>query len=275
MPGTTRNQRKALVTNRVTTVASLAALDLGPKPKLDGIGSTALVRIHSQAQLQVEGRKQGHLVYKLLEPKEPNTGLAALPAPSAGDIFLDLEGDPFAFHTGLEYLMGILTVPEQTDREPSHQSLWSFDRTDEKAAFSKLIAHVMETWQKYPGMHIYHYAPYEPTQIKRMAGQQGICIDEVDQLLRARVFVDLYRVVRQGVRASVESYSIKKIEQLYDFKRAVLARDSVLAIQTFAGALALGEMFLKIFSSPSSPTIEKTVFRHGSFAHGLKSGGSS
>jgi uncharacterized protein len=89
-------------------------------------------------------------------------------------------------------------------------------------------------------MHIYHYAPYEPTQVKRMAGQHGICIDEVDQLLRARVFVDLYRIVRQGVRASVESYSIKKIEQLYDFKRAVPARDSVLAIQALAGALALG-----------------------------------
>ncbi len=240
VPGTTRNQRKVLVANGVTTVASLAALDLGPKPKLDGIGTTALVRIHSQAQLQVEGRKQGHLVYKLLEPNELNTGLGALPAPSAGDIFLDLEGDPFAFLTGLEYLMGILTVPEQADKEPSYQSLWSFDRTDEQAAFSKLIAHVMETWRKHPGMHIYHYAAYEPTQIKRMAGQHGICIDEVDQLLRARAFVDLYRVVRQGVRASVEGYSIKKIEELYGFKRTMQARDSVLALQAFAGALALG-----------------------------------
>lgn len=240
VPGTTRNQRKVLVTNGVTTVASLAALDLGPKPKFDGIGRTALARLHGQAQLQIEGRNQGHLIYKLLEPKEPNTGLAALPALSAGDIFLDLEGDPFAFETGLEYLMGILNVPEQADTEPSYQSLWSFDRTHEQAAFGKLIAHVMETWRKHPGMHIYHYAAYEPTQIKRMAGQHGICIDEVDQLLRARVFVDLYRIVRQGVRASVESYSIKKIEELYGFKRTMQARDSVLALQAFAGALALG-----------------------------------
>jgi predicted RecB family nuclease len=240
VPGTTGNQRKVLVTNGVGTVASLAALDLGPKAKLEGIGSTALARIHKQAKVQVRGRRQGHLVYELLEPKQPNTGLAALPAPSAGDTFLDLEGDAFAFQTGLEYLVGILTVPEQAGEEPSYRSLWSLDRADEKVTFSKLIAHVMETWQKHPGMHIYHYAPYEPTQIKRMAGQHGICIDEVDQLLRARVFVDLYRVVRQGIRASVESYSIKKIEQLYDFKRAVPARDSVLAIQTLTGAFALG-----------------------------------
>ncbi len=241
VPGTTRNQRKVLVANHVSTVASLAALDLGPKPKLDGIGSTALVRIHNQARVQVEGRRADGLVYELLEPIEPNTGLAALPAPSAGDVFLDLEGDTFAFQTGLEYLIGVLIVSDQGNGEPSYQALWSFDRTNEKDAFSKFIALVIERWQKHPGMHVYHYAPYEPTQIKRMAGQHGVCIDEVDQLLRARIFVDLYRVVRQGVRASVESYSIKKIEELYKFERAAPARDSVVALQAFAGALALGD----------------------------------
>jgi uncharacterized protein len=241
VPGTTRNQRKVLVANGVTTVANLAALDLGPKPKLDGIGSAALVRIHNQARVQVEGRRQGHLVYELLEPKESNTGLAALPAPSAGDVFLDLEGDPFAFQTGLEYLMGVLTAPEQVDDIPAYQPSWSFDRTIEKEAFSKFIALVMERWKKHPGMHVYHYAPYEPTQIKRMAGQHGICIDEVDQLLWARIFVDLYRVLRQGVRASVESYSIKKIEGFYEFKRVVPARASVVVLEAFAAALAMGD----------------------------------
>jgi predicted RecB family nuclease len=240
VPGTTRNQRKVLFAQGVTTVASLARIDLGPKPKIDGIGSTALVRIQKQAQLQVKGRGQENLIYELLEPIERNTGLAALPAPSAGDVFLDLEGDPFACQTGLEYLMGILTAPDRADAKPSYEPLWSFDRTNEKDAFSKFIALVMESWQKHPGMHVYHYASYEPTQIKRMAGQHGICIDEVDQLLRARIFVDLYRVVRQGLRAAVESYSIKKIEELYKFKRAAAPRDSVLALQAFAGALALG-----------------------------------
>ena len=37
----------------------------------------------------------------------------------------------------------------------------------------------------------------------------------MDRLLRGEVLVDLYRVVRQGLRAGVESYSIKKIEPLY------------------------------------------------------------
>jgi uncharacterized protein len=51
-------------------------------------------------------------------------------------------------------------------------------------------------------MHIYHYASYEPPAIKHLAGRHGTCVDEVDQLLRAGAFVDLYRVVRQGLRAS-------------------------------------------------------------------------
>ena len=239
--GISRNHRKALVARDVTTVASLSQLDLAATPKLDGIGKPALLRIHEQARLQVQGRDEGHLVYELLNTKEPDQGLAALPAPSPGDLFLDLEGDSYAFETGIEYLFGVLTLPEEAAAEPSYESLWSFDRTEEKKAFEKFIAMVMERWHRYPDMHIYHYAAYEPTAIKRLAGQHAVCIDEVDQLLRAGIFVDLYRVVRQGVRASVESYSIKKLEPLYGFNRAVSARDSVLALQTFGAALALGD----------------------------------
>ena len=147
----------------------------------------------------MEGREAGHLVYELLNTDKPDEGLAALPAPSPGDVFLDLEGDSYAFETGIEYLFGILTFPE-AGGEPFYQSLWSFDRAEEKRAFEKFISSVMERWQRHPDMHVYHYAPYEPTAIKRLAGQHAVCIDEVDQLLRAGIFVDLYRVVKQGVR---------------------------------------------------------------------------
>jgi len=240
--GLSRNQRKALATRDVTTVVRLSQLDLAGTPKIDGIGKAALLRIHEQARLQVEGRHAGYLVYELLQTDEADTGLAALPAPSPGDVFLDLEGDPYAFETGLEYLFGVLTLSEQADVEPSYESLWSFDRGEEKEAFEKFITKVLERWQRHPDMHVYHYAAYEPTAIKRLAAQHGVCIDEVDRLLKARIFVDLYRVVRQGVRASVESYSIKKLEPLYCFKRAASARDSVVALQTFEATLALGNV---------------------------------
>ena len=239
--GITRNQRKALVARDVTTVARLARLDLSAPPKIDGIGNAALMRIHEQARLQVQGRQEGHLVYELLENSEPDTGLAALPAPSPGDVFLDLEGDPYAFDHGLEYLIGVVTVPDEGRSEPSYEPLWSFDRAQEKEAFRRFIGKVMELWGQHPDMHIYHYASYEPTAVKRLAGQHATCVDEVDQLLRAGIFVDLYRVIRQGIRVSVESYSIKKLEPLYGFMRAVAPRDSVIALQRFGAALALGD----------------------------------
>ena len=43
--------------------------------------------------------------------------------------------------------------------------------------------------------------------------------EEIDRMLRAKLFVDLYAVVRHALRAGVESYSIKQLEQFYGFKR--------------------------------------------------------
>jgi uncharacterized protein len=237
--GITRTQRKALAERDVTSVAALARVDLATLPRMDGVRQPTLVRLLDQAELLVEGRNQGHLIYKILDI-ETNAGLCELPAPSQWDVFLDLEGDPYVFGHDLEYLMGMLTLPEQAGGQPTYQSIWSFDPSEERESFAKFMEIIMDRLNRYPEMHIYHYASYEPTAIKRLAGRHGLGVDEVDQLLRAEVFVDLYRIVKQGIRASVESYSIKKIEGLYDFQRANPPRVSVLALQTFGAALAMG-----------------------------------
>ena len=54
---------------------------------------------------------------------------------------------------------------------------------------------------RHPGAHIYHYAAYEPTALKRLAMRYATMEAELDQLLRERRFVDLYRVVVQSLRA--------------------------------------------------------------------------
>jgi AAA domain/RNase_H superfamily len=53
--------------------------------------------------------------------------------------------------------------------------------------------------------------------------------------------VDLLRVVRQSLRASVESYSIKKMEAFYDFTREIDLRDAGSSIVAFEEWLQLGE----------------------------------
>ena len=68
-------------------------------------------------------------------------------------------------------------------------------------------------------MHVYHYAPYEPAAFKRLMGRYATREAEIDRMLRAERFVDLYAVVRQALRASVESYSIKDLEPLLRLRR--------------------------------------------------------
>ena len=238
--GISRNQRKALAERDLSTVVALAKLVLPPKPKIERIGDAALMRIREQARLQVQGREEDRVIYELIDGVEDGDGLAALPSPSSADMFLDLESNPYVLDQGLEYLIGIVTIPESADGDPIYETLWSFTRLEERKAFETFIAKVMERWKRHPEMHIYHYAPYEPTAIKRLVGRHGTCVDEVDELLRAEVFVDLYRAVRQGIRASVESYSIKRLEPLYGFTRDVALRDANFALQSYEAAMALG-----------------------------------
>ncbi|MFZ0798092.1 MAG: TM0106 family RecB-like putative nuclease [Terriglobales bacterium] len=239
--GISRNQRKALVGRGVHTIADLAKLPLPPKPKIERIGKAALVRIREQARIQIQGREKGRVLYELIDDAEESKGLATLPLPSSADLFLDLEANPYVLDEGLEYLIGMVTFSPTSGGSPIYECLWALTRSEEKKAFEKFIGKVMDMWRLNSDMHIYHYAPYEPTAIKRLAGRHGTCVDEVDELLRGGIFVDLFRAVRQGIRASVESYSIKSLEPLYDFTRTVALRDANVALQSFEAAMAIGD----------------------------------
>ena len=89
-------------------------------------------------------------------------------------------------------------------------------------------------------MHVYHYAAYERTALGRLAQRHATREEEVDRLLRGGVLVDLYRVVRQGIRASVESYSIKRLEPLYGLEREVELRSAGSSIVAFEAWLEGG-----------------------------------
>jgi hypothetical protein len=76
-------------------------------------------------------------------------------------------------------------------------------------------AKYLQTWShSCGGLHIYHYALYEPAALKWLMGRYATRENEIDKLLRAGLFVDLYAIVRHAIRASVESYSIKTLEPL-------------------------------------------------------------
>ncbi|HKF84836.1 MAG TPA: TM0106 family RecB-like putative nuclease, partial [Candidatus Limnocylindrales bacterium] len=261
--GSTSRQRKALKARGITTRTALARLPLPIEPPLEGIGDRALERVREQARIQVEGEQAGEIRWELLPVERTDAGipvagrgLLGLPEPSPGDLFLDLEGDPFALDEGVDYLFGILepAMPEDGDwgagdgdgQVPKFHAIWSLDQAGqvtwdaEKAAFEQTVDLIMDRWERDPSLHVYHYAAYERTALGRLAQRHGTRETEVDRLLRAGVLVDLFRAVRQGIRASVESYSIKKIEPLYSLTREVDLKDAGSSIVAFEGWLELG-----------------------------------
>jgi uncharacterized protein len=215
--GISRSQRRELVDREVPTLASLGRLPLPIPFKPERGSKEALEKVREQAAIQLAGREQGKHLHQLLPP-EPARGLALLPEPDAGDIFFDFEGDPFVTEGGLEYLFGYSSVAGGREQ---YEALWALNRAEEKVAFETFVDRLMARWAKHPGMHVYHYAPYEPTALKRLMGRHRSREEEVDRMLRAGLFVDLYQVVRQGLRASVESYSIKKLEPFFKYVRKV------------------------------------------------------
>jgi hypothetical protein len=100
---------------------------------------------------------------------------------------------------------------------------------------------VIDRLNVYPDLHIYHFAPYEPAALKRLMGRYATREDELDQLLRGKRFVDLFAVVRQGLRASVESYSIKRLEPLYGYVRDASLPDANQALAKVQAFLELGD----------------------------------
>ena len=190
--------------------------ELGDEAKVAKLPPRILERLRHQAALQLGYRRDRVLRYELIPPSDdvPGQGLAALPEPSPLDVFFDIEADPWALDDGLEYLFGVST--RSSDGESVYHAIWAHDRAGEKAVFEAFvdIGHRAAVTRD-PDMHVYHYGGYEPAAIKRLMRRHATREDEVDRLLRGDVFVDLYRVVREGVRASAESYSIKQIEKLY------------------------------------------------------------
>jgi predicted RecB family nuclease len=205
-----REQARKLEASGVPTLAALA--NTGDDLTVRGIGLSTLGRLRHQARLQAaRGEGEPPPVERLM-PIEPGRGLAALPPPDPGDVFYDIEGDPYFGADGLEYLHGVGWVE---GGELVFRPFWAHDKRGERRAFEELIDLLVERRRKFPNMHVYHYAPYEPSALGRLMGRHGTREDELDGLLRGNVFVDLYRVVRQGLVVGSPSYSLKKLEPLY------------------------------------------------------------
>ena len=229
-----RTQRRELESRSIPTLTALGQMPvpLAFRPKRGSAAS--YVRVREQARLQLESRGKTPPLHELLAV-EPEKGLCRLPEPTPGDLFLDLEGDEFATESGgREYLFGVASA------DGSYQSRWAFTDHEEQRAFEWVMDMIDEAAREHPEMHVYHYAPYEATAFKRLMGKYAMRERELDAMLRAGRLVDLYAVVRQGVRAGIERYSIKSLEPLYAFERTTKLDDANRCLHAMEYALETG-----------------------------------
>jgi uncharacterized protein len=231
-----RTQRRELEARDVATLAALARLPLPIefRPERGSVASYA--RVREQARLQLESRDRNPPLHELREVID-DEGLCRLPEPSPGDVFLDLEGDHLGVEGGREYLFGVVTLDDAG--APVYRSFWGLDAHAERASFEQVMDLIGDAIARHPDMHVYHYAPYEVTAFKRLMGRYATRENELDAMLRAGRFVDLYAVVRQGLRAGIERYSIKNLEPLYAFAREVPLADAGRGLRAFEYALAI------------------------------------
>lgn len=231
------SQRARLSTAGITTIDDLASAEAPP----DGMAPGRFEGLRAQARLQL-GLDEGDGSVALdhlpdgVDPDGPDARLRwqlvateaidGLPAPSPGDVFFDFEGDPLweaarlpgddqAPAMGLDYLFGWVERPGPDDGTPPFHGLWADDLAAERDALVRFVDYLSARRETYPDLHVYHYAAYEKTHLLSIAARHGVYEDEVDQLLRDGVLVDLYAVVRSCLRISNRSKSIKKLEPLY------------------------------------------------------------
>jgi len=194
----------------IDTLEKLGDLAVVEKPARGS--REAMTRARDQAAIQLKARRSSSRQHDVL-PLDGEHGFLRLPEPAHGDLFLDLEGDRLALEGGREYLFGV------TDVRGAYTPLWATNPPEEKRAFEQVIDRILAVFAEDRAMHVYHFGAYEPTAFKRLSGRYGTRENELDTILRAELFVDLHTIVKHSLRASVETYSLKDLEQFYGLAR--------------------------------------------------------
>ena len=262
--GMTTGQRRAVKGDGISTRRGFAGL--AGLPRLDRVSPAALGRAQRQARLQVASEDDEVIRYELLEPERDgdgnlvaNRGAARAARTSRRRPVLRHRGSPLLLggQPGVRAAVPVRHGRHGRDRcggTPRYTQIWAFDRPGEKRAFEELIDFITERRARHPGLHVYHYNHYEPTSVDHLTelhgtrqeavgalmGRFATREDEVDDLFRLGVFVDLYRVVRQGVWAGVESYSIKRLEPLCRYDRRVNLAEATVSLIALEAALEDG-----------------------------------
>ncbi|MCL9797928.1 TM0106 family RecB-like putative nuclease, partial [Frankia sp. AgKG'84/4] len=264
--GLRADQRRILRRAGITSVEELAAAPEESRPPAMSAVAFSGLRLQAELQAAQDATRSaddplGTVSVRMVDPG----ALAMLPAADHADVYFDMEGDPYALDAaGLEYLFGAVTLTpplnglagtggdeipappvEPAPAAEDFRAFWAHDRAGERRAFEDFVDWATARLRAHPGAHIFHYAPYEPNALRRLAARHGTRERDIDELLAGNRLVDLYTVVRRSLRISQPSYSIKYLEPLFHpgARTAAVtnAADSIVAYESFLEHRAAGE----------------------------------
>ncbi|HHZ71426.1 MAG TPA: TM0106 family RecB-like putative nuclease, partial [Methylococcaceae bacterium] len=225
-----KTQVKQLQKMRVNSLTELAQTKLG---YVKGIAPETFYKLKAQASIQFESRGKEKPLYKVLKD-DSGKGLSALPPHCDLDVFFDIEGDPL-IDGGLEYLWGVSYHDPQgrQGNQYAFKDWWAHNQEQEQIAFEGFLDWVYSRWMKNPSMHIYHYASYEITAIRKLSTRYQTRLSEVSEMLNANVFIDLYKLVKGGLLIGEPRYSIKNVEHLFRGKRETEVADGTASVVVY------------------------------------------
>jgi uncharacterized protein len=189
---------------------------------IEGLAPKRFTRLARQASLQERARQsQGPPPVEIIEPTEDTIwgrGFELMPEPDDGDVFLDLEGDPFwRADAGLFFLFGLIVRSGEINWD--YQAIWAHGHHQEAVATGALIAYLKDRRQTFPDMHVYHYNHTERSALERLTADHGVAEAALIALIETGFFVDLLPVVRNAVQVGTESYGLKDLEPVTGYVR--------------------------------------------------------
>jgi predicted RecB family nuclease len=207
-----KSQIKKLQSAAINTLSELAQSSTAAST---GITQEVFDKLKAQAAMQLQSKGQSKPAYQVLNTTD-GKGLSSLPPQSDKDIFFDIEGYPL-LDGGLEYLWGVSYYDQQVPKGKHYafKDWWAHDQEQEKLAMEGFIDWVYARWQNHKTMHVYHYANYEITAIRKLSNRYQTRLEEIAELLKNGVFIDLYKIVKSGLLIGEPKYSIKNVEHIY------------------------------------------------------------
>jgi uncharacterized protein len=168
---------------------------LDPSRKIPRVGKQALINYRRRAGVLLQGRPVVHAPVSF--PDRPN------------ELFFDIEDDPTQ---GVVYLYGVLERPRGGSER--FRYFLAERPEDEERTFRDFLEYL--TSLDPDQAVIYHYAPHEPTTLKRLIHRYGLSADAVDRF--KGMAVDVYQEVVSKTDWPLFSYGLKDIAKYLGFK---------------------------------------------------------